>query len=144
MLAGAAVAWAVAVPATPVLAAAAPFGAALLYAVGALICHQQPERSFHADGHQWLVCARCSGLYLGAAVGALAAWLYQRRRPEVIWRRGTVVRTLTLSALPTAATVVSAWMGLGDPSNLWRAGLAAPLGLLAGAVAVALVGDRVK
>lgn len=55
-----------------------------------------------------------------------------------------VMRALTLSAFPTVATVVSAWLGLGDPSNLWRAGLAAPLGLAAGAVAVALVADRVK
>lgn len=144
LLAGAATAWAVAVPTTPALAAAWPVGAALLYAVGALLCHQQPERSFHADGHQWLVCARCSGLYLGAAVGALAAWGSQRRDPEAIWRRGMVMRALTLSAFPTVATVVSAWLGLGDPSNLWRAGLAAPLGLAAGAVAVALVADRVK
>jgi len=47
-------------------------------------------------------------------------------------------------AVPTALTVVTAWIGLGDPSNLWRAALAAPLGLIAGAAAIALVADRVK
>jgi hypothetical protein len=55
-----------------------------------------------------------------------------------------VIPALQVVALPTALTVVSAWLGLGDPTNLWRAGLAAPLGLVAGAVAVTLVADRVK
>ena len=121
-----------------------PAGAALLYTVGALVCHQLPERSFHTDGHQWLVCARCSGLYLGAAAGAVAALAYQRRRPTAAWSRMMVIRSLQLVAIPTAVTVVTAWTGLGDPSNLWRAALAAPLGLVAGAAAMALVADRVK
>lgn len=143
-VAGAAVAWALAIPITPLAAALWPVGAALLYAVGALVCHQQPERSFHADGHQWLVCARCSGLYLGAAAGAVAAWAFQRRHPDATWSRMAVIRSLQLVAVPTALTVVTAWIGLGDPSNLWRAALAAPLGLIAGAAAIALVADRVK
>lgn len=29
------------------------------------ICHRKPERSFHIKGHQFPVCARCTGLYLG-------------------------------------------------------------------------------
>ena len=143
-LAGAAAGWAVAIPMVPAAASVWPTGAAVLYAVGALVCHQLPERSFHADGHQWLVCARCSGLYLGAAVGALTAWGYHWRHPTTTWSRGTVIPALQVVALPTALTVVSAWLGLGDPTNLWRAGLAAPLGLVAGAVAVTLVADRVK
>ena len=44
-----------------------------VYIAGALICHQRPERSFHVWGVQWPVCARCLGLYAGAAIGAVMA-----------------------------------------------------------------------
>ena len=29
-----------------------------------LICHRKPERSFHIKGHQFPVCARCTGFYI--------------------------------------------------------------------------------
>ena len=29
-----------------------------------LICHRKPERSFHLKGHQFPVCARCTGFYI--------------------------------------------------------------------------------
>jgi uncharacterized membrane protein len=37
----------------------------------ALVCHQRPERSFWIYGVPVAVCARCLGIYLGAAVGLL-------------------------------------------------------------------------
>jgi uncharacterized membrane protein len=37
----------------------------------ALVCHQQPERSFRIFGEPVAVCARCLGIYAGAAVGLL-------------------------------------------------------------------------
>ena len=37
----------------------------------ALVCHRQPERSFFWFGGSVAVCARCLGIYLGAAVGLL-------------------------------------------------------------------------
>lgn len=33
-----------------------------------LICHRKPERSFHFRGHQFPVCARCTGYYLSMAI----------------------------------------------------------------------------
>lgn len=30
-----------------------------------LICHRKPERSFHINGYQFPVCARCTGFYIG-------------------------------------------------------------------------------
>jgi uncharacterized membrane protein len=36
-----------------------------------LICHQRPERSFWIFGAQVAVCARCLGVYLGAAIGLM-------------------------------------------------------------------------
>ena len=44
---------------------------AAVYEIGSLICHQLPNRSFYFWGAQLPVCARCTGLYVGAAVAAL-------------------------------------------------------------------------
>ncbi len=38
-------------------------------------CHQIPERSFHWNGVQWPLCARCSGSVLGGLIAlALSIW----------------------------------------------------------------------
>ena len=47
--------WALALPLTPLAAAAGGWpstGAAAVYAAGSLVCHQRPERSFSASGHR--------------------------------------------------------------------------------------------
>jgi uncharacterized membrane protein len=41
------------------------------YGAFAGLCHQIPERSFHFGGFPLAVCARCFGLYAGAAAGVL-------------------------------------------------------------------------
>jgi len=38
-------------------------------AIGYAVCHRLDERSFHVDGRQLPLCARCSGMYLGAVLG---------------------------------------------------------------------------
>ena len=42
-----------------------------VYAVGSVVCHQLPERSFHLWAAQMPVCARCTGIYAGAAIAAI-------------------------------------------------------------------------
>ncbi|HYE84960.1 MAG TPA: DUF2085 domain-containing protein, partial [Vicinamibacterales bacterium] len=83
---------------------------AFAYAVGGVICHQQPERSFFWDGQQLPVCARCAGLYLsgmGGAIAWLAIKLRARGRP-IAWRADRALRTLLIASVPTALSVVSA------------------------------------
>jgi uncharacterized membrane protein len=48
--------------------------------VGYAICHQIPERSFHINGQQLPLCARCTGIYMGALTGFSLMWLWGRRR----------------------------------------------------------------
>jgi len=55
--------WVLAIVASPVLPA--PLAAAV-YLIGSHICHQQADRSFHLFGAQLAVCARCTGIYIGA------------------------------------------------------------------------------
>ncbi len=55
--------------ATPWLFSHSPALAVALQRGFALVCHQQPDRSFFLFGGTVAVCARCLGIYLGAAAG---------------------------------------------------------------------------
>jgi Predicted membrane protein (DUF2085) len=72
-------AWALLLIAAPFAASrphASPLATLLIvgvYSIGSLVCHQLPERSYHLWSAQMPVCARCAGIYLGAAVSALIA-----------------------------------------------------------------------
>lgn len=98
--------------------------ASVLYEAAGLICHQRPERSFHAAAVQLPVCARCAGLYWSAAAGALAAWL---ARPRDLAARALRL-LLGIAAIPTAITVAVEVLGLASPSNAARALAGLPLG----------------
>jgi uncharacterized membrane protein len=74
----AAATWALLLLLAPFMASrshATAFGTALViavYAVGSVVCHQLRERSFHLWIAQMPVCARCTGIYFGAAATAIA------------------------------------------------------------------------
>jgi uncharacterized membrane protein len=48
--------------------------------IGYAICHQIPERSFHIAGQQLPLCARCTGIYMGALAGFVLMRLWGRQR----------------------------------------------------------------
>lgn len=113
---------------------------AFVYAAGSVICHQLPERSFSLDGRQLPVCARCTGLYLAGAAGALGWCVWKAGRG---WRRFSLPPRVALAiviaaALPTALSYFTGIAGIWDGSNLTRALLAVPLGLSAGSVVAAV------
>jgi uncharacterized membrane protein len=118
------IAWPLLLGATVWLRAAdrAPWVTGLVYLAAGRVCHQQGARSFHTAGVQWPVCGRCSGLYLAAPFGALAAWAGWRRRIA-----GTSFRVLAGAAFPTAATLLWEWLG-GPTSSVVRMLAALPLG----------------
>ena len=51
--------------------------------VGYAICHQIGERSFHINGQQLPLCARCTGIYMGALAGFTLMWLMGRKRASL-------------------------------------------------------------
>src|SRR6478672_3572793 len=67
---------------------------AAVYEVGSFLCHQLPERSFHFRGAQLPVCARCIGLYVGAAAAALAASRLGSTTSRKIWDRARALLTV--------------------------------------------------
>ena len=112
----------------------------IIYAAGGLICHQRPERSFFLDGHQFPVCARCTGLYLSAAMGIIG-WLalkIARRWSSLPFDPRLAKRVVILSAIPTAVSFMTGVLGLWDGSNATRAMLAIPFGASAGAMVAAV------
>jgi uncharacterized membrane protein len=106
---------------SPVPPRAAAVASAAIYSVGALICHQRPERSFHLAGAQLPVCARCTGLYAGGALGVLA-WVALAGARRASARRATPLtstpvarRVLIAASIPTAITLLTALVGLWEP-----------------------------
>lgn len=136
-LAVAALAWVALLLAGPFLPVPA---AGVLYGAGALICHQIAERSFHIEAFQLPVCARCFGLYAGAAIGAAGGALDGPAAALGRPHRRTAWLVTAVAALPTAITFALEWGAGWGVSNLARGLAGAPLGaavafVVAGAVA---------
>ena len=127
-----AVTWFALVTLAPVLP---PVLAALVYAAGGIVCHQMPDRSFHWHGAQLAVCARCTGIYLGACSAVVLAPLPPGSYAAVAGSRGRVTGLLAAAALPMVFTVAVEWVGLWQPSAMVRAATGVLLGV-AGAIVV--------
>lgn len=125
----AAVLWAVAIVGAPRVFASPAVGpvAAAVYSGSARICHQRAERSFSTSGLQWPVCARCAGLYLSGAAGAVFGWF-----GIAGWSVSRARWLLGLTAMPTALTWSLEVAGLMPFSNTARALAALPFGVAAG------------
>jgi uncharacterized membrane protein len=94
-------------------------------AIGYAVCHRIEERSFHVEGRPLSLCARCTGMYLGAVVGMVYQTLLGRRRTA--WPRTGIM--LVLGAFLVAFGVdginsgIIFYMGkplLYQPSNILR------------------------
>jgi len=158
LLSAGAIGWAVLIPSAAVAAGRASGApvvdllAALPYMVGAVICHQQAARSFAIWSQQLPVCARCTGIYVGAAIAALvvsfrAARGFQPRErgPERAALHLNAERTfLIVAALPTLATLAFEWSTSTAPSNVVRAIAGFPLGAAVAWVILSAVDDQVN
>jgi len=100
--------------------------AAMLYALGSRICHQRPERSFHLFAAQLPVCARCAGIYAGAAIGSLLMLSASVRDQLLHFSPRTL---LLVGALPTLITIMIEWSGAWAGANDARGAAGVPLGL---------------
>jgi uncharacterized membrane protein len=111
--------------------------AAVVYLAASVICHQQPERSYQLSTVPLPVCARCTGLHVGAVLGLfLVAVAPQSWR---VWLLARARMALVAAAAPTAISVAIEWMGGGSP--LWTRTLTAlPAGVMVGALVALTTG----
>jgi uncharacterized membrane protein len=115
-LAAAACVWTVALFAAP----------GLLFPIGHFICHQRPDRSFFVHARQMPVCARCTGLYVGATLAVPISMIVSA---TIAASRARTL--LVVAALPTAVTWSLEFLGLVPFSNVARCVVALPLGFVA-------------
>lgn len=101
--------------------------ALILYRSFSALCHQMPERSFHLFGSPLAVCARCSGVYIGALAG-LCAYPLVRSLGETTFPPR---RWLLFAALPMLFDVAGAVLGVSVSTHTSRATTGAIAGLAA-------------
>jgi uncharacterized membrane protein len=68
-------------------------------AIGYAICHRIDGRSFHLGDRQLPLCARCTGMYLGAVVGVVGMLLLGRGRAGGMPSRWVMVTLFGFTAL---------------------------------------------
>ncbi|HEX7798060.1 MAG TPA: DUF2085 domain-containing protein [Vicinamibacterales bacterium] len=142
ILVAAPIVWIAAVFGALVIASQTSVGVALyalsaaVYETGSLVCHQLSNRSFHVWGAQMPVCARCTGLYVGAAAAAaLTATRIDRAVQRQVWDRAREL--LLIGATPTALTLAYEWLSGVTPGNWIRAAAGFPLGAIVMLIVVA-------
>jgi uncharacterized membrane protein len=144
-----AVVWAVALPAAAMLASLESPGvpsylsALTVYAIASIVCHQLPDRSFFLWGRQLPVCARCMGIYVGAAgvplIAAAAARLQRRTRLARLKPRASLA---ALAVAPTLLTLGYEWNAGTAPANWIRAAAGLTLGAVVSALVLAPVDEE--
>src|SRR5258705_2465494 len=98
-----------------------------IYRAFSTLCHQLPERSFFIAGHQFAVCARCTGLYAGFTLLLLLYPLIRSLATTVTPPR----KWLLLSAIPLTIDFSLTLFGIWENTHSSRSFT----GLLLGAVA---------
>ncbi len=135
LLTGATIVWAGVLPlGTLDAGGSSPTVSSVVYAMGEILCHQRPERSFSWHGQPWPVCARCAGVYVGAAFGVVLAHALRR---QALAPPARVVRLwLIAAACPALATILYEWVTGITPGHALRAATGGAMGLVAGALLV--------
>jgi uncharacterized membrane protein len=108
--------WLAAIVAAPYLRSRGSAWSAFLYSCFAPLCHQRPERSFRAFGQPLAVCARCTGIYLGAFLGLA---VYPFRRGFSTLRLPPLAALAAVSA-PLAVDAAGRVLGLWDTPAVIR------------------------
>lgn len=76
----------------------------ILKKVYGTVCHQIEAKTFSINGHKFFVCARCTGIYLGALIFSFVSLFYF---PKMNWG----LKLLYLSMLPMLLDVFLTWIG---------------------------------
>ena len=103
-------------------------------AVGYAVCHRIDVRSFHLGERQVPLCARCSGMYLGAVLGlGFQAWQRPRRAGTPPWRvliaLGLLAAAFAVDGLNSYMHLIPGTPRLYEPQNWLRLFTGSGMGL---------------
>jgi uncharacterized membrane protein len=87
-----------------------------IYGAFAVLCHQIPERSYFVDGHQFAVCARCTGVYGGFTLMLLLYPLISSLKNTVTPPRSWLI----LSTVPLVVDVSVNFFGVWQNTHTSR------------------------
>lgn len=109
------------------------------------LCHQLPARSFHVAGEPWAVCHRCTGIYAGLWLSALA-WAGLSEGTDSLPLEAPLL--LGVALVPAAVDWAAGWAGwwtstaaLRVVTGLWFGGIA---GLFATGGITELIGSLLR
>jgi uncharacterized membrane protein len=108
-------------------------------ALGYAVCHRIDVRSFHLGQRQLPLCARCSGMYLGALVGlGYQAVVSHRRGGMPKWRIGIVlglfVAAFGIDGVNSYLHLFPGISGIYEPQNWLRLVTGTGMGLVVAAL----------
>ena len=109
-----------------------------LMAVSSAVCHQDPAHSFLVYGRQMPLCARCTGMYLGALLSL--AFHFQRGKlgslppRKILIPLGLLFLAFALDGLNSLAASLGLGWNLYETTNLTRLITGTGAGLVVGAV----------
>lgn len=108
-------------------------------AVGYAVCHRIDLRSFHLGERQLPLCARCSGIYLGAVLGLIYQAVLYPRCGSFPGRKALALVVLiglafALDGLNSYLALFPGAPGLYEPNNLYRLLTGTGLGISMAAV----------
>ena len=86
--------------------------------MGSAVCHQMAERSLYFDGMQMPLCARCTGIYMGAFFAFCFLFLKKRMQAD---RFSTTQAIFTaLAILPVGIDGVGSYLGFWESNQVIR------------------------
>lgn len=94
-------------------------------AIGYAVCHRIDTRSFHLGTRTLPLCARCSGMYLGAVLGLFFQWIIGRRcagNPplKIIVALGAFVVAFFFDGVNSYLSLIPIFPNLYQPNNVLR------------------------
>lgn len=78
------------------------------------LCHRRPERSFFVKGHQFPVCARCTGFYSGLIAYLIFIMFY-----PIHYDMNLFIISIILM-IPTGIDGFTQFLGLRESNNTLR------------------------
>lgn len=114
-----------------------PFLWNAIYSSGDRLCHQKAERSLFLNGNEMPFCTRCTGIWLGIALGLGLMVFY------ILELNEKFLAIILISLVPIGIDGVGQLVGLWESENIIRLITGLLAGIVSG-VAIGVIIDEVK